>query len=76
MEHSLIDLKPGESGCIKGIVGSSQSKKRLMAMGIIQGKEIKVETAAPMGDPRIYTVLGYRLSMRNVEAKNIRVVRN
>ncbi|MBF0604586.1 MAG: ferrous iron transport protein A [Nitrospirae bacterium] len=76
MEYSLIDLEPGESGLIKGIVGSSQSKKRLMAMGIIQGKEITVETVAPMGDPRIYSVLGYRLSMRNVEAQNIRIVRN
>ncbi|MBF0110620.1 MAG: ferrous iron transport protein A [Magnetococcales bacterium] len=73
MKIRLIDLKPGETGTIRGISGSIQHKKRLLAMGIVQGKEITVETVAPLGDPRIYSVLGYRLSMRNEEAGTIAV---
>ncbi|MBF0145280.1 MAG: ferrous iron transport protein A [Magnetococcales bacterium] len=75
MEYRLVDLKPGETGKIKGISGSINNKRRLTAMGIVQGKEITVEMIAPMGDPRIYSVLGYRLSMRNEDAQTISVVR-
>lgn len=73
---TLADIRAGESARIQGIDGDDASKRRLMALGIVAGKEISLETKAPLGDPRIYTILGYRLTIRNEDAKKIRIARN
>ncbi|MEO5330873.1 MAG: ferrous iron transport protein A [Magnetococcus sp. YQC-5] len=69
----LIDLPVGHAAKIEGLLGDAISKRRLMALGLVKGKEIVLETKAPMGDPRIYAILGYRLSIRNDDAKNVLV---
>lgn len=68
---TLADLEDGQAAVIRGLCGESISKRRLMALGLVRGKEIFLETKAPMGDPRIYAVLGYRLTIRNDDARNV-----
>ncbi|GAB0057888.1 Ferrous iron transport protein A [Candidatus Magnetaquicoccaceae bacterium FCR-1] len=68
---TLDQLPVGQKGRIEGLKGDNLSKKRLMAMGLVRGKEIALEIKAPLGDPRIYTLLGYRLSIRNDDARNV-----
>lgn len=70
---SLDNLKRGESAVIHKLLGDKISKMRLMALGLVRGHEISLETRAPLDDPRIYTILGYRLSIRNDDAKKILV---
>lgn len=68
---TLADLKDNQSAEIVALTGDDVSKRRLMALGIVRGKKITLETQAPMGDPRVYTILGYRLTIRNDDAEKI-----
>ncbi len=70
---TLADLDSDRSVLITGLEGDDVSKRRLMALGLVRGKEIALETKAPMGDPRVYSLLGYRLSIRNDDAQKILV---
>jgi ferrous iron transport protein A len=70
---TLADLSNDKAVQIIGLKGDDVSKRRLMALGIVRGKDISLETQAPLGDPRIYSVLGYRLTIRNDDAQNILV---
>lgn len=68
--RSVVDLKPGESGTIKGFSDSIISLK-LMEMGCLPGSVIKMNYAAPLGDPISYYVAGYILTLRISEASSI-----
>jgi ferrous iron transport protein A len=64
---SLAELKRGESGTISGFTDGIISLK-LMEMGCLPGSTIKMNYAAPLGDPISYDVAGYNLSLRLSEA--------
>ena len=66
----LSELKPGESGRIKGFQ-SSELELKLMEMGCIPGEMVIVEKIAPLGDPISIRVSGYSLSLRMDEANQI-----
>ena len=72
---SLDTLQRGQAAVIDELHGGKINKQRLMALGIVRGQEISLEMSAPLNDPRIYAILGYRLSIRNDDAKNILVSR-
>ena len=44
---------------------------KLMEMGCVPGEMVKVDQAAPLGDPISISVAGYHLSLRLDEAKLI-----
>jgi len=68
--RSVADLKPGESGIISGFSDNIISLK-LMEMGCLPGSAIKMNFAAPFGDPISYYVAGYNLTLRISEASAI-----
>ena len=68
---TLAELKLGEHAFIVDVGGDSLLKRRLWAMGAVKGVEVAVCHTAPLGDPRIYLLLGYQLSLRNAEARKI-----
>lgn len=70
MKKTVADLKPGESGKIKGYTDDILYLK-LMEMGCLPGTKIKVNFTAPFGDPISIDVAGYNLSLRISEASNI-----
>ncbi|MEG3639364.1 FeoA family protein [Magnetococcus sp. PR-3] len=70
---TLADLQKGQNARIATLKGSDQERNRLIAMGLTSGKEVSLHHAAPFGDPRIYTIMGYDLSLRNREAKMIHI---
>lgn len=70
---SIYDLKPGESAYVSSIVGDEKLAKRLLALGAIEGTEIAVKAAAPLGDPIIINFRGFDLAIRKKDAKNIKV---
>lgn len=68
---SIYDLIPGQSGYVRTIVGNEKLAKRLLALGAIEGTEIKVKTKAPLGDPIIINFRGFDLAIRKNDARNI-----
>ena len=68
----LADLAKGQRGFVVGLGQTDETlKRRLTAYGIVRGTEITLDFTAPMGNPRTYSLLGYRLSLRNEDARNI-----
>lgn len=68
---SLCDLNLGEKAIIKEICGDKKLAKRLLALGCIEGTEIKLKRIAPLGDPIIINLRGFDLAIRKKDARNI-----
>ena len=73
MPKRLSDLKPGEKAFIIKLDECSVLKKRLMELGIREGKEVFMRRDAPMGDPMEISVLGFNLSLRKSEAQCVQI---
>ena len=54
--------------------GHGSFRKRLIEMGFIKGKEVRVVLNAPLKDPIEYEIIGYKVSLRREEARLIEVV--
>ncbi|MBL4863200.1 MAG: ferrous iron transport protein A [Crocinitomicaceae bacterium] len=72
MVKPLSNISIGESAIIEA-VEESFLKVKLMEMGLIEGKRLRVLFRAPLGDPMAIDVDGYVLSLRNDEADLISV---
>lgn len=71
---TLFDLQPGEQAFIVKVKGRGAFRKRLTEMGFIVGKQVRVIRKAPMGDPVVYSLMGYEVSLRKEEAKMVEVM--
>lgn len=47
------------------------ARHRLLELGLVRGETIKLQRAAPLGDPLEFVVKGYHLSLRKREAATI-----
>ena len=70
----LSELTTGQSGIIVKVSGHGGFRKRIIEMGFIKGKEVKVLLNAPLHDPVKYRIMGYEVSLRHSEAEQIEVV--
>ncbi len=70
----LADLKTGEKAVIVRVHGHGSFRKRLIEMGFIQGKTVTTVLNAPLKDPIEYEIIGYKVSLRREQARNIEVV--
>ena len=70
----LSDLNTGEKAVIVRVNGHGSFRKRLIEMGFINGKEVRVVLNAPLKDPIEYEIIGYKVSLRREEARQIEVV--
>ena len=70
----LSDLASGEKAVIVRVNGHGSFRKRLIEMGFINGKEVRVVLNAPLKDPIEYEIIGYKVSLRREEARLIDVV--
>lgn len=71
---TLDQLGVGEEGIIIKIKGRGSFRKRVMEMGFIKGKAVKMIKAAPLRDPIEYRILGYNISLRLTEAALIEIL--
>lgn len=69
----LSDLQPGQTGVVIKILGHGAFRKRVMEMGFVRGREVKVILNAPLQDPIKYSLMGYEVSLRRSEAHLIEV---
>lgn len=72
----LSSLQRGETGHVDHIEGNDAISARIMEMGIIDGEEITMIGAAPLGDPLEFQVQGYRISLRIKEADRVILKQN
>ncbi len=70
----LSDLCCEQEAVIIRIKGTGAFRKRLLEMGFIRGKKIKVIKNAPLQDPIEYQIMGYNISLRRNEADLVDVI--
>ena len=70
----LSELKTGQSAVILRVLGHGGFRKRIMEMGFIRGKKVKVLLNAPLKDPIKYQVMDYEVSLRRSEAAMVEVI--
>lgn len=70
----LSELHTGEIGIIVKVAGHGGFRKRIVEMGFIKGKRVKVILNAPLRDPIEYEIMGYKISLRREEARLVEVV--
>lgn len=68
---TLDQIPRGSTVRILDVTGDDTLAIRLMEMGLIEGEEISLIGAAPLGDPLEFSVRGYRLSLRVNEARRV-----
>ena len=71
----LSELKTGEIGVVVKILGHGAFRKRVMEMGFVKGRPVRVILHAPLRDPIKYGVMNYEVSLRTAEAHMIEVVK-
>lgn len=71
---TLLDLRNGEQGIIVKVKGRGAFRRRIIEMGFVLGKTIRVIKKAPLQDPIEYSIMGYNVSLRSSEAKLIEVI--
>lgn len=72
--RTLGQLNAGESGVIKALRPVTPSVRRLADMGLTSGAAVKVIGSAPLGDPMILSVRGYRLALRRRDADAVELL--
>lgn len=70
----LSELHTGERGVIVKVHGHGGFRKRIVEMGFVKGKTVKVLLNAPLHDPIEYELLGYKISLRREEAALVEVI--
>ncbi len=69
----LRQMKVAQTGKIAAVKASGELGRRIRDMGLIPGKEIKVQGRAPLYDPVSLRIMGFTLTLRNNEADYIEV---
>lgn len=69
----LSDLQPGQTGIIIKILGHGAFRKRVMEMGFVRGREVRMVLNAPLQDPVKYALMDYEVSLRRKEAELIEI---
>jgi ferrous iron transport protein B len=64
----------GERGVIVKVYGNGGFRKRIVEMGFIVGNMVEVVMKAPLRDPIVYQIIGYKVSLRREEASMIEVL--
>ncbi|MEJ5304226.1 MAG: ferrous iron transport protein B [Bacteroidales bacterium] len=70
--RTLNELKQGETAIIAKVKGRGAFRRRIMEMGFVSGRRVKVIRRAPLQDPIEFDI-GYNVSLRESEASLIEV---
>jgi len=70
---TLDELKIGQHATITALAGDGPLTQRLMTLGLLQGTPVAMIRRALGGDPLEVDVMGYSLSLRQREARQISI---
>jgi Fe2+ transport system protein FeoA len=69
----LNELEPGSEAVVVEVEDTGPISRRLLDLGLLPETPVKVLRRAPLGDPSIYELRGYRLCLRKGDAARVRV---
>jgi ferrous iron transport protein A len=69
----LRQMQINQTGTIASIKARGELGTRLRDMGLVPGKEIRIQGKAPLYDPVSLRIMGFTLTLRNNEADHILV---
>ena len=70
---ALSELEPGSEAVVVEVEDTGPISRRLLDLGLLPETPVKVLRRAPLGDPSIYELRGYRLCLRKGDAARVRV---
>ncbi|MCG8636362.1 MAG: ferrous iron transport protein A [Desulfobacterales bacterium] len=70
---NLRELQVDQTGVISSVNANGEMGRRIREMGLVPGKEVKVQGKAPLFDPVSLRIMGFTLTLRNNEADHIQV---
>ena len=70
---TLDQIKKGQHALITRVDGEGPLAQRLMSLGLLEGTRVKLIRRALGGDPLEVDVMGYALSLRKSEARQIKI---
>lgn len=73
MTRLLSTLTIGESATVVNVNATGEVGVRALEMGMIPGTRVTLVSVAPLGDPLVFELRGYRLSLRRSEAAGVEV---
>ena len=72
---TVADLKRNESAVVIRVNLENEMKRHLADMGVVPGCVMVLKRKAPFGNPYLYKVMDYLLSIRLSEAEKIEAER-
>lgn len=70
---TLYDLKEGQGCTVIDILESSNMRRRLRDLGVINGTYVKCLQKSPFGDPVAYLIRGAAIALRTEDSQCILV---
>jgi ferrous iron transport protein A len=71
----LDELEIGAAGTVVAVEGDAPIRRRLLEMGFCNGALVEAIRRAPLGDPIQFRLRGYHISLRNEQARCVRIAR-
>lgn len=70
---NLRKMRVDQTGVVASVKASGELGRRIRDMGLVPGKQIRVQGKAPLLDPVSLRIMGFTLVLRNNEADYIQV---
>lgn len=70
---SLADLKPNDTATVVSVNCSSNIRRRLKDIGLIEGTKVKCVLQSPFKDPKAFLIRGAVIALRNDDSSQIYV---
>lgn len=71
--NTLAGLKKGQKGIIAAVDARCPLVQRLMTLGLVEGAEVELASAALGGDPLEFRLFGRGISLRQEQARHFTV---
>ena len=72
-ERRLSQLEPGSEATVVTVDDGEAIGRRLLDLGLLPGTTVRAIRYAPLGDPGVYELRGYRLCLRRTETDRVQV---
>jgi len=72
-ETRLADLPPGSEAVVVAVDRDDATGRRLRDLGLLPRTRVRALSRAPLGDPGLYELRGFRLCLRRSDAIHVLV---
>ena len=72
-QHTLCELKEGQTARVTNILIDGSMRRRLQDLGVIEGTKVECLQKSPSGDPVAYLIRGAAIALRSEDSQGILV---